>query len=310
MDVGVFVLGMHRSGTSAVTRLVSLLGLATPPEEDLVQPTDKNPKGYWESEALVNFNERVLAAVGCHMSCPIRLEPGWDSDGRLDDLRRAAPQAVSTIFPTTPWVWKDPRHCLTFSFWEHVLPVRPVIVLVNRNPLEITASTLRVRVDQGRVYALALWERYLRQALEEIAGRPVIVVNYEEVLRDPLAWSRLAQSALTAEGILVREPEDEDVLDFIDAQLRHTEFGAADLERDADVSTAQRELFAAIELAAGHHTSFAASSLPPETPTTEALLAERREALRVKRELTLELQRRAEWGPRIRRRLLRALPGR
>ena len=61
VEVGVFVLGMHRSGTSAVTRLISLLGLGTPPEEDLVQPTDENPKGFWESESLVAFNDASCA---------------------------------------------------------------------------------------------------------------------------------------------------------------------------------------------------------------------------------------------------------
>ena len=67
-----------------------------------MQPTDKNPKGYWESEALVNFNERVLAAVGCDMGCPIALEPGWEKDARLDPLRQDARRAVRRSFRSLP----------------------------------------------------------------------------------------------------------------------------------------------------------------------------------------------------------------
>ena len=41
----VVVLGMHRSGTSAVTRLLTLAG-ATPPRE-LMPANPDNPQGYW-----------------------------------------------------------------------------------------------------------------------------------------------------------------------------------------------------------------------------------------------------------------------
>jgi hypothetical protein len=298
VGVGVFVLGMHRSGTSAVTRLISLLGLGTPPEEDLVQPTDKNPKGYWESEALVNFNERVLAAVGCHMSCPVALEPGWQNDSRLDSLREDAPRAVGEIFPVTPWVWKDPRHCLAFAFWQSVLAVKPVVVLVNRNPLEIAASAQRLRNDQGKIYGLALWERYLREALGQVAGLPVLVTNYSDLLSAPIDWCARTQAFLVGAGVPASPPAEDEVLAFVDKTLRHAAFDSGDLLRDPYVSEAQRALFSALTDMEGGHADFSPPSLPEETPTTEALLTERRRTLDIKRQL--ELERRSSWRRRIR----------
>jgi len=298
VETGVFVLGMHRSGTSAVTRLISLLGPHTPPEHDLVQPTAKNPKGYWESEALVNFNERVLAAVGSDIGCPAVLPPGWQRDPRLDALRGDAAREVRTIFPTAPWVWKDPRHCLVFSFWQDALDVRPVVVLVNRNPLEITASAQRLRLDQDKAYGLALWERYLREGLAQIDGLPVLVVRYENVLADPLGWCGRARDFLARAGVPVREPEAEEVAAFIEADLRHTEHTRDDVLADPDVSQAQRELFEALDALEGGHDAFAPPSLPSESATTEALLAERRRVLQLKHEL--ELERRSHWRARVR----------
>jgi hypothetical protein len=323
MDAGVFVLGMHRSGTSAVTRLISLLGLHTPPEEDLVQPSAKNPKGYWESESLVAFNERLLRTIDCDMSCPIALHPGWEHDPRLDPLRDEAHRVFREVFPRAPWVWKDPRHCLTFAFWRSVLEVDPVVVLVNRNPLEITASALRVRREQGKIYALALWERYLRQALVQVTGLPVLVTDYADVLSAPLAWSERVNAFLTGAGVPALAPRDAEVLSFIDTDLRHAAFTHADFLDDPEVSEAQRALFAALVELEGRHDRFSAPALPDETPTTEALLAERRRALQFRRELDSE--RRSRWVSRLRasrytaparplyvggRRLLKALQGR
>ena len=99
VDAGVFVLGMHRSGTSAATRLVSLLGLRLPPDEDLVPLSAKNTKGYWESMSLVNFNERLLAAIGSDMRCPLLLRPGWEDDYRLDQLRNEVEETFAQPDP-------------------------------------------------------------------------------------------------------------------------------------------------------------------------------------------------------------------
>lgn len=323
MDAGVFVLGMHRSGTSAVTRLISLLGLHTPPELDLVQPSAKNPKGYWESESLVALNERLLRAVDCDISCPVLLPPGWERDSRLRPIRDEAPSLVRAVFPVLPWVWKDPRHCLAFSFWRGVLSVDPVVVLVNRNPLEITASALRVRNDHGTIYALALWERYLRQALTQIVGLPVFVTEYVRVLSEPLAWCEEARAFLADAGVPARAPREADVLAFVDTELRHAAFSRTDFLRDGDVSDGQRGLFEALEKLEGRHDEFSVPVLPDETPTTEALLMERRRALELKREL--EAARGSRWGSRLRasryaaparplyaggRRLFKALQGR
>jgi hypothetical protein len=302
VEVGVFVLGMHRSGTSAATRLINLLGVRTPREDDLVPASDKNPKGYWESMSLVAFNTRVLAAVGSNMSCPVALEPGWEDDPRLDGLRREAPEAVHQVFPTAPWVWKDPRNCLAFDFWRGALAVQPVVVLVTRNPLEIVASARRARSDQGKIYALALWERYLRQALGQVVGLPVLVTGYEKLLAAPLAWCERAHEFLTGAGVTAHAHRDSEVLAFVDTGLRNAEFSRAEFLDDSDVSDAQRALFLALEQLEGRHDEFSPPALPAETPTTEALLAERRRALQIKDDLSrsLEIERRSRRWSRVR----------
>jgi hypothetical protein len=184
------------------------------------------------------------------------------------------------------------------SFWQETLDVRPVVVLVNRNPLEIAASAQRVRSDQGKVYSLALWERYLRQALVQIEGLPVLVASYENVLAEPLAWCGLAHDFLAEAGVPVNAPEERDVLPFIDSELRHTEFTRCDFLSDPDVSDAQRALFTALEELEGGHEELAGATLPPESATTEALLSERRHALELKRELDSE--RSSGWGWKLR----------
>jgi hypothetical protein len=64
------VLGMHRSGTSAVTRALNLLGLTVCPPADLIGAHATNPTGHWESRTLVECNNAVLLAAGARSWCP------------------------------------------------------------------------------------------------------------------------------------------------------------------------------------------------------------------------------------------------
>src|SRR2546423_1557094 len=169
--------------------------------------------------------------------------PSRENDDRLADLRRDAPAAFRDAYPVSPWVWKDPRTCLTFAFWRTLLDARPVVVLVNRNPLEIVASSARTRGEERRIYMIAMWERYLRQALAQIEGLPVLVVDYSDVLAAPLEFCERLQSFLSDAGLEVQRPQERDVLAFVDSWLRHSQFGRADFLAAEGVSEAQRALF-------------------------------------------------------------------
>jgi hypothetical protein len=272
---GVFVLGMHRSGTSAATRLVNLVGVPTCSDGELVAPTDDNPRGYWESVSLTAFNDRLLAALGCDWSCPPPLEVGWEVDPALAELRAEAAKLFPEAIPTEQWVWKDPRNCVTFDFWAAALDVRPVIVLVDRNPLEVAAS-LAVRDDLGKVYALALWERYLRRCLASISGLPTLVTGYEELLSDPLGWCERVRRFLETAGVSTAPVDVESARGYVDPDLRHARHTSAELLRDPAVSEPQQLLVEALQSLQGPHESLAAPDLPPESVSTDALLAERR----------------------------------
>jgi hypothetical protein len=275
MRRGVFVLGMHRSGTSAATRLVNLLGVPTCVEEDLIPPTKDNPRGYWESTSLSAFNDRIFAALESGWSCPPALASKWETQPMIQVLRSEAVDLFTRVCPSEQWVWKDPRNCMTFAFWASCLDVEPVILLLHRNPLEIAAS-LRTRDDLGFVYSLALWERYLRTSLAAISGLPTLVTTYDEILAEPLTWCERVGEFLRDVGMMTTPLREQEAFGFIGTELRHSSYTPEDVAADPAVSTAQHELCSALEELEGAHAALSMPDLPPETRTTEALLAERR----------------------------------
>jgi hypothetical protein len=284
---GVFVLGMHRSGTSLAARLVNLLGVPTCVEGDLLRTTEHNPRGYWESATLTAFNDRLLDALECDWSCPPERVQDWERDEALAALRTEAADLFPTIFPDEQWVWKDPRNCVTFAFWASCLDVEPVVVLVHRNPLEVAAS-LGSRDGFGTHYSLALWERYLRACLDSIAGLPVLVTDYGSILSDPVAWSETTRSFLEGVRVTAGAPREEDARAFADPALRHASLTAEDVRDDLRVAEPQRSLFETLERLLGEHERLPEVELPAETPLTEALLAEGRRAYVGTRELRRE----------------------
>lgn len=178
------VVGMHRSGTSAITGALGRLGLAMPAPEDLVTGRPDNPIHY-ESRALTAVDDAVLRAAGGSWSAPPALEPGWErSPGVLSVMARAT-EAARVAFPGSgPQAWKDPRMCLLLPLWRAVLPAPVIVVFVWRSPLAV-ARSLGSRQGFTASHGLALWERYNRAALAALSGHEAFVVRYEDVLEEP-----------------------------------------------------------------------------------------------------------------------------
>lgn len=280
--VGVVVLGMHRSGTSAAARLINLLGFSLGPEDNLMLGQENNPTGYWESTPLAVVNDEILAVLGGAWSAPPPVAEGWESRPELDALRTSAEELAASILADDQWVWKDPRNCLTLPFWRRLIGTEPAVVFIHRNPLEVAAS-LAVRDEMTIWFALALWERHVRSGLTAATGCPTYITTYEQLLRDPVEWSERVAQFLHERGAEVRAVQPDDVASFVQKELRHSEFEADALAREPAVSESQRALYAELRRLEGVHPRFVLPDLPPETPWAEALFEERRRAQRLER---------------------------
>jgi hypothetical protein len=275
----VFVLGMHRSGTSAITRVVNLLGVPLAAEHELRPADDENPVGFWESTALSGANERLLNLFGGAWIAPPSLEPGWHEDARLGGLRREARPLLARVHGTREWAWKDPRNCLTLPFWLAVADVTPAALFVYRHPLEV-ADSLATRDGLPAAVSFALWERYNRAALASAAGLPTFVVSYDRLVRAPSTVAVKLLGFLRDCAFDVDDASIEEVERFVDPSLRRS--GRA--EPGDGLDRTQMKLLDVLSGLGGPHASVAPPQLPVESPWVEPLLDARRRVLVLERE--------------------------
>ena len=73
MRQAVLILGMHRSGTSAIAGVSHLLGAAAP--ATMMEPAADNPTGFWESETIAGLTKRYWMLAAARGSTPSRSIP-------------------------------------------------------------------------------------------------------------------------------------------------------------------------------------------------------------------------------------------
>ena len=219
--VALLVLGMHRSGTSALTRVLNLLGVAL--GDDLMPPGDDNPLGFWEHQGIVSVHDALLGALDRRWDDPRPMPGGW-----LDsEAAHAAGEAIAAIVQrdfagVSLWAVKDPRLCRLMPLWRRVLAdlaIEPRVLLVSRHPQEVAGSLLR---RDGLPIAIGelLWARYLLEAVRGSEGCRRGMVAYDELLADwQGALDRINRALATQ--LIADASQARDIDAFLTPQLRH-----------------------------------------------------------------------------------------
>jgi GT2 family glycosyltransferase/glycosyltransferase involved in cell wall biosynthesis len=219
-----------------LTRLLFSCGLSLGSESDLMPARPDNPEGFWEHLRFVQLNDEILNAGGGAWDLPPL--PGTDFSGpQFWSLRTKGRLLVESFDPDSIWGWKDPRNCLTLSFWRQLISNLKVVVVV-RHPLEV-AYSMRERNGSSYALGLRLWEVYNRRLLSETRPEERIVTSYSSFFENPEAeLKRIA--AFT--GLNAERPSA--VASIIAPDRRHTTFTTEQLI-DAGVS---EEIVALYEL--------------------------------------------------------------
>lgn len=229
----IFVLGMSRSGTSAVTRVLSLCGGTLP--RHVLPSSNSNPSGYWEPMRAKEVNDAFLAAHFSSWSdATLQLQTESVSMASRQTFIEDIAQLVKSEFAAGQTILlKDPRIATLFPFWRGAmdqLGFSIKIVQVFRHPNDVAAS-LKVRDRMPAALAQALWLK--ANLISERDGRclPRVFISYADVLQD---WERVINSCIDALNLRLRITAEtrSEVANFLDKSLCHHETAADDLIHD------------------------------------------------------------------------------
>ena len=214
------VLGMHRSGTSMLARVLGLMGCYAGPLEAFSPPDAANSRGYWERRDVWAVNEAILESLGRRWYDVAGLDLAQLAEGSRPELEDRVRSIVRALDAHRPWVIKDPRLCLLFPFWRRFLD-RPVCVLIDRDPLAV-ARSLQARDGFPLFFGIALWECYTLKAILSTAGLPRIAVSYHDLLARPAATASRLREALLALGVEgLHDPAAAEIAAFVEPALEH-----------------------------------------------------------------------------------------
>lgn len=209
----VIVLGMHRSGTSALAGILSMSGIDF--GSDLMPRSHENPKGYYEDNFIVETHDKILTELGS----------AWDDP---DDIKEEDRQYVLGKYKdrfinylSKPFLksdlcgFKDPRTSKFLFLWKEIfreLNIAPFYIILARDVEDVCRSLLS-RDSMEPILAANLWVKEYAASLSQTSDSQRIFVYYDQMLSDPIDVLIKIKDQFGLDKLII---EKDKVLSFID----------------------------------------------------------------------------------------------
>ena len=180
----IIVLGMHRSGTSALSGLLMRLGGDGP--ATLLGKTEDNLLGHFESKPLYQLQDELLESAGTSWDDYHPFPESWLMSSKANEFQDRLKNLIETEFVNSGFfVVKDPRICRLVPIWLEVLAemeIQPLFVHTHRDPTEV-AQSLRKRNGFDLEYGHLLWLRHILDAEASTRDQKRSFTSYDRLLR-------------------------------------------------------------------------------------------------------------------------------
>lgn len=233
----ILVLGMHRSGTSMVAGLLSLLGLGLP--KTLLPANEENPKGYFESPVFMDLNDRLLAAVESSWADWRTIEPRALADLQSSEAAGQIRAAVTAEFGSARMVViKDPRICRLLPIWQTALGdlnFSSSAIIPYRSPAEV-ARSLNLRDGMTTAKGQMVWLRHSLDAELATRDMPRSFVSMPELIANPERILARIEKDIGIEWPTAIKDAKKKINEFVDTKLHRQKISKSALEAAGSVS--------------------------------------------------------------------------
>jgi predicted nucleic acid-binding Zn-ribbon protein len=191
----VLVLGMHRSGTSLCSHILSALGVDM--SDQIAGPgsasvTADNPRGHWERWEIVEFHDRILGLFNRDYMGHFHdfaLPVAWWADPRVAEIRGEIVAFLKGRMGDGYFGFKDPRTVRLMPVWHQIcneLKLEPKLVLCLRNPAQV-ARSLHARDKLDPEIGEYRWLVHMIDFFRYANSYDICTVEYEGWFADPSA---------------------------------------------------------------------------------------------------------------------------
>lgn len=201
-STAVIVLGMHRSGTSALSSVLATSGYNM--GKRLFGPqAGVNERGFFENSGAVGINERLLDALATQWDQPAFL-PNVDTMREDPELRERLHRFLNAHYlGSTLWGLKDPRVSILEPLWTEAIKRSGAnlrCILIVRNPFEV-ADSLHRRDRFPVEKSLMLWLNYNIRSLKTACRERTAIITYSDLVTDSKEAVGAMQERLELPGI-------------------------------------------------------------------------------------------------------------
>jgi hypothetical protein len=243
--VMVTILGVGRSGTSAITRGMQAIGIDL--GNNLRPGSGKNPTGFFEDNDFLKISRRLKRTLGVRADS-VRLLDEREYD--LPLVKQIEDDCVAMIkrrFSASPiWGYKYARTSRFLPFFERVFErcgVEPRYVFAVRNPLSVAKSRARLEPQRGTQEQSDLeWLTNVVPYFERARGKTCVFVDYDNVMADP---ARELERMARGLGLPVDDKVRDEIRIYKDEYLkpgiRHSRFAIEDLDKSPNLNVLARD---------------------------------------------------------------------
>jgi len=237
------VIGMHRSGTSCLTGILSKLGFYSGVKSNQFSPDEFNQTGYFEDKSIVDCNEHILARefrvfesqsnkdIEIYKAIVNNLgyKQGWIYGAWVSQqrttlknvdllIRNALSKFLVDKKKDDILLIKDPRLSLNLHRWADFIDFKAVLIIV-RDP-EYVAQSLYRRDGLSPKLSSDLYCLYNYLAFKAVKNIPHLYIDYAKLISEPSKEVERILTFLNQHGITVKHPEI-GVHNFVDSKLSH-----------------------------------------------------------------------------------------